>query len=428
MESSQILKDWLTLDNAAKIYPATSAKRSPAFFRITVTLQEPVKLWKLQEALARMMPRFPYFQVFLHHGLFWYYLQKHQEIPDIKLLKHIGKSDLLIRRRNSHLISVSVRGKTIAVDISHILTDGNGGIRFLVSLTAEYLRLNGINIDKDDNILTPDQRPDPDEFLDAHRFFFKSGIPKPPNLARAFHLPENQSPENDFRIITGKAKVEKILFVCRNKGVSITDYLAAVYIHSLSEIYQNYVRNGLKPDSSLIRLEIPVDMRKFYPARTMRNFSLYVSPEIDLILGNYEFSEILKKVHHSMKIQVDDKELSRHISRNVAAELNPFIRIIPLFMKNLYLSRLYLHLGEKIYSGVLSNLGLISLPEKMTAEIDSFNVLFLPNQIMKKSCCVISYNNIIHINIGSAIKNREFERCFFTRLVEDGIPVLIEEE
>jgi len=82
-------KDWLKLDNAAKIYPATSSRKSPAQFRLAVTLNSPVKLKILQQAWERMLKRCPYFQVYLRRGFFWYYLQRHQDIPPIELMELI---------------------------------------------------------------------------------------------------------------------------------------------------------------------------------------------------------------------------------------------------------------------------------------------------------------------------------------------------
>ena len=111
-------------------------------------------------------------------------------------------------------------------------------------------------------------------------------------------------------------------------------------------------------------------MRRFYPSRTMRNFSLYVSPEIDLRLGPYGFHEIVKRVHHSMSLQVDRRELARQIARNVRAQRNPLIRIMPLFLKDLLFSYVRERMGERPYSGVLTNLGRIVVPEEVTPHIE----------------------------------------------------------
>ena len=420
--------DWLKLDNAAKIYPATSTEKSPAFFRLQVTLSDPIKLGKLQQALEKVMFRCPYFQVYLKRGFFWYYLQRHNNIPKIQLLEPIPNSALLSKEKTSHLLQVSIRENRIAIDFSHIITDGNGAVRFLITLVYEYLHLCGVKIEKNDDILNPDEKPDSDEYEDAHRKFFKGGISKPENFSPAFHLPGKPLKQQKFTVITGKMQVVQMLDFARGKNVTLTEYLTALYLSCLIQIFEDEVRKGRKPGRSVIRLEVPVNMRQFHESRTMRNFSLYVSPEIDLKLGKYTFNELLKRVHHSLQMQIDSKELGRQISRNVGAELNPVVRILPLFLKDLHLSWLYSRLCENVYSGVLSNLGKVNISEEMTPFIESFRVLLYPNRVMKKSCSIISYQNDLNITFCGCIESRELERLFFTKIIESGIPVKAGEE
>jgi len=428
MKNIKNSEDWLKLDNAAKIYPATSTEKSPAVFRLLVTLSNPIKLWKLQQALEKVMFRCPYFQVYLKRGFFWYYLQRHNNIPEIQLLEPIPNPELSSKEKTSHLLQVSVRENRIAIDFSHIITDGNGAARFLLTLVYEYLKLCGIKIERNDDILNPEEKPEIDEYEDAHRKFFKGGVSKPENFSPAFHLPGKPLKQKKFTVITGKVQVVQMLDLVREKNVTLTEYLTALYLSCLIQIFEDEVQNGRKPGRSVIRLEVPVNMRQFHKSRTMRNFSLYVSPEIDLKLGNYIFDELLKRVHHSLQMQIDSKELGRQISRNVGAELYPLVRVLPLFLKDLHLSWLYSRLCENVYSGVLSNLGKVNIPEEMTPFIESFKVLLYPNRVMKKSCSIISYQNDLNITFCGCIENRDLERLFFTKIINTGIPVKVTEE
>ncbi|MDO9577079.1 MAG: hypothetical protein Q7J16_04270 [Candidatus Cloacimonadales bacterium] len=419
-------QDWLKLDNAAKIYPASSSTKSPAQFRLSVTLTSPVKFDILQKAWESMIKRCPYFQVYLRRGFFWYYLQRHQNIPPIELLDPVPVSIFQLKRKTTHLIRIGVRENTIALDFSHIITDGNGGMRFMLALIYEYLRLTGSKIEKLKEIPYPDEEPSPEEFEDAHRKFFPGNLPQPESLSSAFHISGKPLANNNFNLISGKLPLDKFLNLARKNQVSTTEYLTALYIFSLMEISrQESSKNNLR--KSVIRMQVPVNMRKFHSSQTMRNFSLYVSPEIDLKLGKFSFEEILKKVYHSMQIQIDSKELGRQVSRNVGGELNPFVRAVPLFLKNLYMADLYRRLGEKCYSGVLSNLGPIAIPDTAKQFIKAFDVMIVPNHGMKKSCAVLSFGNELLINFCSVVESRELERLFFTKLVESGIPVSVRE-
>jgi hypothetical protein len=420
-------RDWLTLDNAAKIYPATATVRSPAVFRLSVTMTRPVNWQILKNALDLTMSRFPYFQVYLKRGFFWYYLQRHENVPPIQLLKHTHVSYIPVRTRFTHMLRVSTRESTIAVDFSHIITDGSGGIRFLISLAAEYLKQCGIRIGPHENIYDVHESPDPEEFEDAYRKIFTRGTPGPVKPSRVFHIPGRPHRNGEFRIISGKVRVDRILELTRKRGVTLTEYLAALMIFCMAQIYDDAVRHGRPKKRSVIRLEVPVNMRILFPSKTMRNFSLYVSPEIDMKLGPFSLDELIKRIHHMMQIQINAKELSRQISRNVGAELNPAIRFQPLFVKDRYMPLINSRLGEQVYSGVLSNLGPVHIPDEMHPFIQSFDFMLNPNQVMKKSCSLISCRNDLTINICSLIESTKLERLFFTKLVQNGVDVTIKE-
>jgi hypothetical protein len=160
----------------------------------------------------------------------------------------------------------------------------------------------------------------------------------------------------------------------------------------------------------------------------MRNFSLYVSPEADMRLGPYSFEELLSQVHRQMQMEVDRRELGRQITRNVGAELMPVIRVTPLFVKDIFLGWVYRRLSDRIYSGVLSNLGIVEVPKAMAEHIESFSAMLPPTQAMKKCCTVISHRDELSVTISSVVESRELERLFFTTIASLGFPVAVSED
>ncbi len=411
-------QEWLTLDNAARIYPASLAEWSPDLYRISVTLRAPIRVSVLQEALRKVFPRFPYFQVHLQRGLFWYYLQRDDEIPELHPMSDVPVSVLPTLSGSRHLLRVQARGATIAVDFSHVLTDGAGAIRFLGTLATQYLRLRGVRVTAWEPFLDPEASPSPGEFEDAYKRYFDPRLPGPTRLSAAYHLPDDA--QRRSRVITARLPVGEVLDLARSHGVSLTEYLVALYIHALAQI-----RTSGRDERGVVRLEVPVDMRRLHPSRTMRNFSLYVSPEIDTSLGAFTFDEIVQRVHHSMKMQTDRRELDRQIARNVRVEQNPLVRILPLFLKDVIFSYVRGRYGETPYSGVLSNLGRITVPQEIDDHVESFGVMLGPNPRMKKTCVVHSFRDDLSINFGSVIESRELERIFFTHLARAGIRVAL---
>jgi hypothetical protein len=413
-------QEWLTLDNAARIYPSALTEWSPDVYRVSVTLKAPIRVTVLQEALRGVFPRFPYFQVHLERGLFWYYLQRDQEIPPVYEMSAVPVSVMPTQKGSHHLLRVQAGGATIAVDFSHVLTDGVGAIRFLGTLATQYLRLQGIQVRNWEPFLDPGESPSPGEYEDAYKRHCDPGLPGPARLSVAYHLPDEA--QECSRVITGRVRVGDMLALVRSQGVSVTEYLVALYMHALTRI-----RSSGTDGRGTVRIEVPVDMRRLYPSETMRNFSLFVSPEIDASHGAWSFDEIVQRVHHDMRLQAGRRELDRQMARNVRVERNPFVRVLPLFLKDMMFSYVRRRFGEDPYSGVLSNLGRIVVPEDIADHVVSFSVMLGPNPRMKNNCVVFSFGDDLFITFGSVIECRELERLFFTHLVRAGIPVYLVE-
>ena len=100
----------------------------------------------LAEALRTVLRRCPYYQVHLRRGFFWYYLQRHDAVPPLYPMSETPISAIPAWRRDTDLFRVQARGATIAIDFSHILTDGIGGLRFLGTLVTRYLELCGVKV------------------------------------------------------------------------------------------------------------------------------------------------------------------------------------------------------------------------------------------------------------------------------------------
>jgi NRPS condensation-like uncharacterized protein len=171
---------------------------------------------------------------------------------------------------------------------------------------------------------------------------------------------------------------------------------------------------------------VPVNLRKKFPSKTMRNFSLFVLPEIDLRLGVYSFEEILTIVNFHLQTGADVKQISRFLSQNVGHEKSPFVRILPLFIKSLAISAVYKRLGSNQCSGILTNLGVVKLTKEMEDLIEAVEVIPTPpNEHVKISCAMVTFRNQMRLNFGNISRSTRFEMYFFRQLTESGIPVKI---
>ena len=58
------------------------------------------------------------------------------------------------------------------------------------------------------------------------------------------------------------------------------------------------------------------------------------------------------------------------MAMNVFAEKNLFLRIMPLFLKNIGLSSIFMFVGEQIYSSTISNIGTVEFSDEYLKYID----------------------------------------------------------
>lgn len=415
---------WMRLDNAAKIYPAAKRKKWNNIFRLSATLKENVEPEVLQSALDVTVKRFPSIAVRIRRGMFWYYLEEIPQAPRIEQdapypLASMPFSD--IRKCAFRVLYYEGR---IAVEFFHSITDGNGGLVFLKTLIAEYLvQKHRVSIQNISGVLDRSEAPADAEFEDS---FLKHGgdVAASRRAPDAFRLKGTPEPDGFMHLTTGILDSDKVLEKARSYGVTVTELLTAVMIDSLAKIQSERVPDRRKRKN--VKVLVPVNLRKLFGSTSLRNFVLYVTPGIDPRLGDYTFEEILKAVHHKLGMDLTKKQMATMITANVNAEKSWFVKILPLFVKNIAMKTFYNIVGEKKTSLTLSNLGVVGVPEEMAPFIERFDFVIGVQATGPSNCGVISYNGRLHISFIRNTPEAVLERKFFRRLVRLGLNVKTE--
>ncbi|MGM0622364.1 MAG: hypothetical protein ACQETJ_15020 [Bacteroidota bacterium] len=412
---------WFALDNAAKIYPAIITENVTAVFRVTAILKQPVQIKPFRKAVLQAEKRFPFFRVQLREGFFWYYLEhlpQHIPVePDEQLLcRKFPKGSLLIR--------IPVKSNSISVECSHILTDGTGAFEFFKTILILYSAECGAEIPAKYKMNDTVSQISEEEYEDAYNRYFKAEIPPMVKRSKAFHLPYSLKSSPRFTVLRAIVSLEQIKEMAHRKEVSITVYLTSVYLYILQEIYENLKGVSKYKKRKKLRVQVPVNLRNIFPSKTMRNFSLFVMPEIDLRLGHFTFDEIIKSVYHQTKLETDEKLINKNISRNVGGERNLIVRGVPLFLKGFILRMKYYSLGTSQYSGVLTNLGKIDFPAETGKLIDYFIMTPPPpNKLLKINCGVAGFGDKLVLSFGNITQSLEFEERFLQFLSDQNITI-----
>ena len=217
--------------------------------------------------------------------------------------------------------------------------------------------------------------------------------------------------------------VSQVMKVAKEKyHVTITEYLNSVLLYALLQKQATDRHSKLRP----VKIAMPINLRRFFPSKTLRNFITMIYPSIDPRLGDYTFEEITKHVHNYMQFYINEKYLRGDITTNAATQRNPFIRVVPLFIKDLVVRTFYAKVQDKNSSAGLTNMGALQVPDDMKPYLERFDIYMGQPFSNRTNCAIISFEDILTINFASSIKEADVEQYFFCKLIQDGIPVKIE--
>ncbi len=415
---------WIPLDNAAKIYPAAMSGEWTAIFRVCATLNEVIDPVSLQKALISTLKRFPGFNFKLRRGLFWYYLESIDEEPLIQPDVANPCVRMNLNDNGGMMFRVRYHDKRIALEVFHVLCDGTGGICFLETLVAEYLSFHcNAEIPRDERILDCSKPPIREEMEDSFKKYFrKETITR--SEAAAYRIKGTPEPAHLLNIVTGLVSSKDVYTKAKQYDSSVTEFLVSLLIMSVYTLQQKEIKKNQRRKP--VKICVPVNLRKYYNSKTMRNFSSFVNPGIYPRLGKYSLEETIKQVKSFMGMETSEKMINARISTNVRDEMNPLLRVVPLFIKNPTMKIAFWVNGDRTSSTTLSNLGVIKLPEEMMKYVDRFDFMLGALKFNPVTCACVTYNDLMAINFTRNIKQSDIEREFFTSMVKMGIPVTIE--
>ena len=194
--------------------------------------------------------------------------------------------------------------------------------------------------------------------------------------------------------------------------------------NTLQQLQQAKIPNRLRRQR--IRVQIPVNLRRLFPSKTLRNFSYFTTPELDPRLGDYTFRELCALVQHHMGLEVTAKVMSTKIAANVENEKQLIIRMLPLFIKNAVMKAIYRTVGEKYSCLSISNLGAVTLPAQMAAYVQRLDFILGPQSQAPHNCGVITWGDDLYINLIRNTREPELEACFCQVLKELELDITVQ--
>lgn len=417
-------RDWYKLDLSAIVYPTLQRRDFSSVYRLSVVLKEEVCPEVLQKALDMTLPRFPTYKAAIRKGLFWRYLEPNDR-PGPFVQEDVKNpcQPMHFKANNRYLVRVYYFRNRIALEAHHSLGDGTGGMCVLQTLTATYLRLLGHNdIENGGFVLDINGNPAEGELEDAYMRYANAKVCPPRLQEKAYRVRGTAEPFYTLNIIDGIMSVSEVAAVAKRYNATITEYLNAVLLQALLTKQLEEPHLPLRP----VKIAMPVNLRRFFPSVTLRNFITMIYPGVDPRLGDYTFEEIVVQVHNYMHYHINEKLLRGDITTNAAVQRNPVIRVVPLFIKDMVVRTFYSKVQDRNSSAGLTNMGALKVPEGMKPHIERFDIYMGQPYSRRTNCAVISFGDILTVNFASSIIEADVERYFFRRLVRDGIHVKIE--
>lgn len=412
-------KPWFKIDNAATLYAAARTKNWTRTFRTALVLDEDIDPLILQKALDDISKRFPFFCVQLRDGFFWSYLERIDETPKIVPDSNYPYRPIDLGDNKKPCFRVLYGKNRIILEGFHSLTDGSGSKVLLSTLVTRYLELKGKKTETDGNlVLSLKDKPKKYEARDDYYTFAdpNAKAKNPPRVS--VHIGENDPLPGYVSLIHGICRVENLKATAKKYSLTITEYLAAVLIYT----YFNTEPHDKKP----ISVSVPIDLRKRFPSKSLRNFCFMTDVSFDPKDNDeVNFEEICNAIRGELAKKATKEELLSAISSNVSAASNPVLKIVPYFIKRMFLKNTY----EKVqhtYTAFFSNLGSFDFPPETAKHILRAEACLGSTPYQHFGCAAASVNGIFTFTFSSGNKNTEKQKFFFRFLSSDGVLLRIE--
>lgn len=406
---------WRKLDNSAKIFPISGGKKYSTVFRFSAVMKELVDPKILEKAVVKTLEEYKSFKVRMKAGFFWYYFEENPKEPIVEKEKEYPCKYINPRTNNNYQFKVTYFENKINIDIFHSLTDGNSGMTFFKEIIYNYLEILHPEEFNNERTLRKIEYDTEDSYMKNYDKRLKSNASSP----KAYELSGKKIGFGAVSAIHEIINLEQLKQECKKYEATITQYLTSVLIYSIYE--ENYKKyNGKKP----IKVCIPVNLKKYFPSKTMSNFFSYITLVAKMENMN-TFDKIVEFVKNDFKKKLAEEEIMKTMSANVKLGNNIAVKVVPLFLKKILVRLSYLEI-RKYTTITYSNIGRVGIIGKYQDYIDYFLMLIAPEPVEKIKCSSCTFENKMVFTFTSILKDNSIEKRFYQFLQERGIDVTIE--
>jgi len=411
-------EEWYKLDNVAKVFLATHNKRDTRSIRVSCVLKDEIDPIALQTALDNTIALRPQFQVRIRRGFFWHYLEKTDRRPIVE--KEEARPCPILYGPNYKGVlhyKVTYYNNRINLDMFHAIADGTGALTFLYLLVLEYLKI--LHPGEFDDVSVSTSIPNDDRYQNSYSHFYdNTDGPVPKTILnkkkKAYHIQSRKLSYDQLQFFEIHMEADKLIKKAKELNVSLTSYLGAQLMMAIqSGMPFAYKRRP-------ITVSMPVNLRNYYPSKTLRNFfnSVDVSHVFD---GSETIENLAHEFDNTLKEATTPENIKKQMNRYQSIERLFLTRMAPLAIKQPVV-RMFAKKEAKTVTAVLSNLGPVKLPDKMKEYVTGVTDFCSTGKLF---ITVTSYDNDLVFGVASAYAGNGPIIRFISSLKESGTEVLL---
>lgn len=252
---------WLKIDTAAIMFSCLSTKKWGRTFRFSACFKEAVDPVYVEKACRDLMPDFPSVYAYLGKGFFWNYIALSDLLPEIREETDEGMLPVTLRKDKRPDFRLTYKANRLNIECSHSIGDGKGMLHYFTALLERYNELkNGVTekyICRENVAVNSDN---------SFSRYYDRGEKAKGDPVKAYHFAEKYI-DGYTKLLFAEMSAEAVKNAAHKYGTTVTGYLTGVLMLGI-------LRAVKKPVYEPITVAVPVNLRRFFPSESVRNFTV----------------------------------------------------------------------------------------------------------------------------------------------------------
>ena len=238
--------------------------------------------------------------------------------------------------------------------------------------------------------------------------------------------PETELPCAPMNVAAGDSQSFRVLYYGRRVSVEFFHILTdgtwgLAFLTALLLAFMTEAAHAASDESrGDISIQVPVNMRKFCPSKTLRTFSMYCSVRTPWAeAGGAE--RLLPDITRQLSERASETAMRGMLAST--AEMVRLLGRVPLAVKRPAARIAYGFLGERAFTSTLSNLGAAKLPPEVEAHVEKLDFVLGTGERARAACAMVTLKGLALLSVTKLTDDKTFETRLLSLLEGAGVPV-----